>query len=129
MGRAARNVNGTVILYADKETKSISESVKITKERREIQRKYNEKFGIEPQTTKRELVDMSDPMGEGSGKKKGRRKRGGEKIDISSPKDLRATITRLRKEMREAADAMEFERAAELRDKARELEQLELTMA
>ena len=127
MGRAARNANGTVILYADKKTKSITEAVRITEERREIQKKYNQKHGITPTTTRRELVDMSDPMGSSASKKK-RGKRDQPKIEIKSPKDLRASVKRLRKEMREAADAMEFERAAELRDQARELEKLELTM-
>ena len=70
---------------------------------------------------------MSDPMGSSASKKK-RGKRDRPKIEIKSPKDLRASVKRLRKEMREAADAMEFERAAELRDQARELEKLELTM-
>ena len=127
MGRAARNQNGTVILYADRITKSIAEATKITTDRRKVQEEYNAKHGIVPTSTKRELVQLNNQTGEGSTKKSRRQRGAPTQIDIQNPKELRQAIAKLRAEMKEAAKNMEFERAAELRDRARELENIELT--
>jgi len=128
IGRAARNLHGKVILYADKETDSIREAVSTTRLRREVQHKYNETHGIVPKSTSRSILDVqpAEPM-----PKKGQRSAQLAAVDMKKIDDLdslRAAIDKLRAEMRQAAADLEFERAAALRDKARELEQLELQM-
>jgi excinuclease ABC subunit B len=127
IGRASRNQNGRVILYADKQTDSIVTAVTTTQRRRELQAKFNAEHGIVPRSVKRGIVDiqLAQPM-----PKKGQRSMmGGMDLgEIDGLDSLRAAIGKLRLEMRSAAEALEFERAAQLRDKARELEQLELQM-
>jgi excinuclease ABC subunit B len=128
IGRAARNIEGKVLLYADKETDSIREAVGETRRRRTVQEAFNKENGIVPKTTSRKILDVqpAEPI-----PKKGARAvqiAAVEMQKIDGLDTLRATIDKLRKEMREAAADLEFERAAALRDKARELEQLELQM-
>jgi excinuclease ABC subunit B len=128
IGRAARNLNGKVLLYADKETDSIRDAVGETRRRRVVQQKYNEEHGIVPRSTSRSILDVqpAEPM-----PKKGQRSVQLAAVDLKKIDDLdslRATIEKLRTEMKQAAADLEFERAAALRDKARELEQLELQM-
>jgi len=128
IGRAARNLHGKVILYADKETDSIREAVGTTRQRREVQAAFNAQHGIVPRSTSRSILDVqpAEPM-----PKKGQRSVQLAAVDMKKIDDLdslRATIEKLRAEMRQAAADLEFERAAALRDKARELEQLELQM-
>jgi excinuclease ABC subunit B len=128
IGRAARNLHGKVILYADKETASIREAVGTTLRRREVQAAYNAEHGIVPRSTSRSILDVqpAEPL-----PKKGQRSAQLAAVDLKKIDDLdslRAAIDKLRTEMREAAADLEFERAAALRDKARELEQLELQM-
>jgi excinuclease ABC subunit B len=128
IGRAARNVNGKVLLYADKETASIRDAVGVTRRRRELQEKYNAEHGIVPKNATRKIMDVqiAEPM-----PKRGARSAQLAGIDlkkIDSLDTVRAAIDKLRKEMKQAAADLEFERAAALRDKARELEQLELQM-
>lgn len=107
IGRAARNINGQVIMYVDEMTDSVKNATAITSKRRKIQIKYNEKHGIVPKTTKRALKD----------------KKVGEDLDIEGtdiskiPKDeLRLLISDLENDMKEAAAKLDFERAASLRD-------------
>lgn len=107
IGRAARNINGQVIMYVDEMTDSVKNATAITSKRRKIQIKYNEKHGIVPKTTKRALKDkkvVEDLDIEGT--------------DISKiPKDeLRLLISDLENDMKEAAAKLDFERAASLRD-------------
>jgi excinuclease ABC subunit B len=128
IGRAARNLHGKVLLYADKETASIRDAVDVTRRRRAVQAKFNEQHGIVPKSTSRTILDVqpAEPI-----PKKGQRSvqlAGLELQKIDDLGSLRAAIDKLRKEMRDAAADLEFERAAQLRDKARELEQLELQM-
>jgi excinuclease ABC subunit B len=128
IGRAARNVEGKVILYADKETDSIHDAVSETRRRRTVQHQFNTEHGIVPKSASRTILDIqpAEPI-----PKKGQRSMQGMAIElqkIDSLDGLRAAIDTLRKEMRQAASDLEFERAAQLRDKARELEQLELQM-
>jgi excinuclease ABC subunit B len=128
IGRAARNLHGKVILYADKETASIREAVGETLRRREVQAAFNAQHGIVPRSTSRSILDVqpAEPM-----PKKGQRSVQLAAVDLKKIDDLdslRATIDKLREEMKQAAADLEFERAAALRDKARELEQLELQM-
>ncbi|MGV8140527.1 MAG: excinuclease ABC subunit UvrB [Methanobrevibacter sp.] len=107
IGRAARNINGQVIMYVDEMTDSVKNATAITSKRRKIQIKYNEKHGIVPKTTKRALKD----------------KKVAENLDIEGtdiskiPKDeLRLLISDLENDMKEAAAKLDFERAASLRD-------------
>lgn len=107
IGRAARNINGQVIMYVDEMTDSVKNATAITSKRRKIQIKYNEKHGIVPKTTKRALKDkkvVEDLDIEGT--------------DISKiPKDeLRLLISDLENDMKESAAKLDFERAASLRD-------------
>jgi excinuclease ABC subunit B len=125
-GRAARNVNGQVILYADKMTGSMDQAILETDRRRRIQEEYNKVHDITPQTVKKSVRNILASIYEAdyftvpavSDFKEG----------YVSPKDIPKMIEKLRKEMKEAAGRLEFERAAELRDKIHELEETELKM-
>jgi excinuclease ABC subunit B len=129
IGRAARNVRGKVLLYADKDTESIRAAVGETKRRREVQAEYNKAHDITPKSASRKIMEMTlaEPM-----PTKGRGRNADMiNLDLSKIDDigsLRSAIEKLRGEMRKAADDLEFERAAALRDKARQLEQLELEL-
>ncbi len=111
IGRAARNKNGEVILYADKITKSITNAVEVTKARRQMQTEYNQQHNITPQTVKKEIKTMIDVVMGGDDK---------EIFDISklanmTPKQVRKLLADLKKQMKHAAKDWEFERAEELR--------------
>jgi excinuclease ABC subunit B len=128
IGRAARNLRGKVLLYADKETESIKLAVGETNRRRAVQRAFNDQHGIVPRSASRAIMEMqiAEPLPQ-----KGRRSAQVGAIDLKKIDDLgslRAAIDKLRGEMKQAAADLEFERAAALRDKARELEQIELQM-
>ena len=123
IGRAARNVNGVAILYADKMTDSLKFAVGETNRRREIQQKYNEDHGIEPATVIRavdsDLVKMSNlDYFEIPGRRS--------EVDLVGNEDIDKAITRLQKEMKDAAKNLDFEKAAEIRDKLRELKELRI---
>jgi excinuclease ABC subunit B len=128
IGRAARNLRGKVLLYADKETDSIKLAVGETNRRRTVQQAFNDEHGIVPRSASRAIMEMqiAEPLPQ-----KGRRSAQVAAIDLRKIDDLgslRSAIDKLRGEMKQAAADLEFERAAALRDKARELEQLELQM-
>jgi excinuclease ABC subunit B len=128
IGRAARNIRGRVLLYADKETDSIRDAVGETRRRRAVQEAFNKEHGITPRSASRAIMDIqvAEPI-----PKKGQKSLQIAAVDLKKIDDLdslRAAIEKLRAEMRQAAADLEFERAAALRDKARELEQLELQM-
>jgi excinuclease ABC subunit B len=118
-GRAARNVSGQVIMYADTITASIQACLDETRRRRNIQDKYNRKNHITPETIKKSVNNIlmsvyeadyvTVPVDSG-----------GKKMEISE-EELPTMIRRLRKEMKQAARDLEFERAAELRDQIKEL--------
>lgn len=122
MGRAARNVNGKVILFADKMTKAMKEAIEETERRRRIQEEFNRKHGITPKTVKRE-IESSIIEDAGLSALFRLKKKGVEKVP-KSEEELLAEIDRLTKEMKEAAKNWEFERAAELRDRIKELRKL-----
>ncbi|WP_373598870.1 excinuclease ABC subunit UvrB [Paraclostridium bifermentans] len=117
IGRAARNANGRVIMYADKITRSMQSAIEETKRRREIQTHYNEEHGIIPQTIKKgirnaieatKVADEEAIYGE---------------INENDIDSIRESIDNLQAEMMMAAENLQFERAAELRDKIKELEE------
>jgi len=126
IGRAARNVNGVAILYADVMTDSLKNAVGETNRRREIQRQYNEEHGIEPATIIKavdsDLVKMANLDYVDFGAALKTKVRG----DLAEGEDLDKAIARLTKEMKEAAKNLDFERAAELRDKLRELKEVRI---
>jgi len=123
IGRAARNVNGTVILYADAVTDSMKRAIGETDRRRRLQAAFNKKHGITPQTIVKSLgsrlVEVYDadyvtvPVV-------------AEQAEKYIPEEIPKFVQRLKKEMKRAADNLEFEKAAELRDRIRELEEREL---
>ncbi len=118
IGRAARNVNGRVILYADHMTNSLEKAIGETNRRRATQHAYNQKHGITPQTIKKRIADIMGDI------QKARQKAVSTIVDIEShTKDLSALIIEKREEMHDAADRLDFETAALLRDEVRILEE------
>ncbi len=125
-GRAARNVNGHVILYADSITQSMAKAIQETQRRRKLQEEYNRKHGITPQTVKKQIQDILTtveeqdyftvpteiPLG---------------KQDVA-PGEIPGMIEKLRKEMKKAAEALDFETAAEKRDRIKELESVAMAV-
>ncbi|MGH3087359.1 MAG: excinuclease ABC subunit UvrB [Rubrobacteraceae bacterium] len=119
IGRAARNVKGRVIMYADKETDAMKVAIGETARRREIQRAYNERNDITPRTIKKGVSDILIAA-EAKGLYKTRRK--SEREAPRDPDELRNLIADLEAEMLEAAEDLKFEYAAKLRDEIKDLE-------
>jgi len=119
IGRAARNANGKVIMYADTITPSMARAIEETNRRRRIQMEYNRRHGIIPQTVVKPIRDVIDTMVAEERAAYGVPK-GGQKRKLGK-REIRALIKKLEKEMKEAARRLEFERAAELRDALLEL--------
>ncbi|QTC40220.1 excinuclease ABC subunit UvrB [Bacillus sp. V3] len=119
IGRAARNSNGKVIMYADKMTDSMQKAIDETKRRREIQIEYNEKHGITPTTIQKEIRDVirATHAAEEAGVYEGKET----KVSNMSKPERQKLIASLEVEMKEAAKALDFERAAQLRDTILEL--------
>ncbi len=118
IGRAARNVDGKVILYADKETKSIKKAIAETERRRKIQLAYNKKHKIDAKSVKKEISDILESVYEKDYVKISE----GSNIGGNLKKHLKS----LDKKMKEAASNLEFEEAAKIRDEIRKLESTEL---
>ena len=124
-GRAARNVHGHVILYADTVTASMRAAIDETERRRAKQTAYNTEHGITPRSTRKSLESPLDALyvdtsSSSRGKGKGRASRQDDAVPLTA-EDTAALVQRLEKEMREAARELEFERAAALRDRIRAL--------
>lgn len=117
IGRAARNENGRVILYADKITKSIAAALQETNRRRQKQIEFNQEHNIKPKGIQKAIPDLIQDFNDlvGSNEKK---------KSLNIEKDLPQSIEEIKKQMKIAADALEFEKAAALRDKLKKLEQL-----
>jgi excinuclease ABC subunit B len=120
IGRAARNVDGTVLMYADKQTEAMRRALDETDRRRAIQLAYNEEHGITPETIVKGISDIGEfLMGESKvPKKRGRRRE--KRVDMT-PAEMESTIVELEEEMLAAAEELRFEYAAKLRDELREL--------
>ncbi len=118
IGRAARNANGKVILYAANETRSIRAAVAETNRRRAIQIKYNEENGITPVTVRKDIRDLIS-IGETRDKQEGDKRR--RRSAAMTPAEREAKIAEMTKEMKEAASKLDFERAAYLRDRIKEI--------
>ena len=126
IGRAARNANGKVILYADHVTESMRAAIDETERRRAIQTAYNEAHGIVPQTVTKKIADLIQisVSDENRNKraKKNERRNGTQLPNEKSAASPAEEIERLREEMKQCAKELRFEEAAFLRDKIRELE-------
>ena len=131
IGRAARNVNGMAILYADRITDSMQRAMNITRERRQKQHAYNEEHGITPTTISKQVTDILEASYEhrpGQTYDTAIRKVADERAEYQSmkPDKLLKEIDRLEKQMYEHARNLEFEEAAMLRDRLEEIKQLTL---
>lgn len=129
IGRAARNVHGRVVMYADTITDSMRRAVDETNRRRRIQMEYNEKHGITPETVQkavRDIVQQTRAAEEQARYDAAAEKRA--EVMSMSPEELARRIQELEAEMFAAAEELLFERAAELRDEVKELRELLLTM-
>jgi len=125
MGRASRNVHGKAILYADKVTESMRRALSETKRRRELQQEYNRQNGITPETIVKSIGDILGSVYEQDypaipavAAEDG--------VDLVTAEELRREIKKLDKAMKQASQRLEFEKAAEIRDRIRELRQIEL---
>lgn len=118
IGRAARNADGRVLMYADSITESMDKAIKETERRRSIQIAYNEKHGITPQTIRKKVRDVIEATKVAESKSE--YLADAAKVKMSK-RDREAMIRRLEAEMKEAAKNLQFERAAELRDAIMEL--------
>ena len=131
IGRAARNINGRVLMYADKQTEAIKEALDETNRRRAVQLAYNEEHGIVPTTILKGVSDIGALLQLDSPHVPSRRRRGASKVEGMSREELEKLVVTLEEEMYVAADELRFEYAAKLRDeiKALRLELLALTAA
>ena len=121
IGRAARNVNGAVLMYADRVTDSMRKAIDETSRRRAVQQEYNQRHGITPQTIQKAIAEplaavceadyLTVPLVRETPEEEG-----------LGPAEVAERVAALRREMREAAKRLEFERAAEIRDRIRALE-------
>lgn len=127
IGRAARNAEGRVILYADRITDSMKRALDETARRREKQQKFNAEHGIVPQTIKRDVADILQELCEKEGVDK--LSQGKEKDLLVSEKKLKDTIAKLTRQMRKAAEDLEFEQAAKIRDEIKRLENSALSLS
>ena len=121
IGRAARNANGRVIMYADVMTESMDKAITETNRRRSIQEAYNEAHGIIPQTIQKKVHDVIQITKAATEKQKFGLEKDPESMNVD---ELNKLIKKLDKEMKQAAMELQFERAAELRDKILDLKKL-----
>ena len=124
IGRAARNSEGHVIMYADSITDSMRAAIDETNRRREIQQKYNEEHGITPQTIKKAVRDLIAISKAASASEEEFRK-DPESMDA---RELEKLAKELTKKMRQAAAELNFEEAAKLRDRMKEVKQMLLEL-
>ena len=121
IGRAARNVNGKVIMYADKLTEAIKGAIDETTRRREIQLRYNEEHGITPESIVKGVSDIAEFLSLESPTVPGRRRRKDRKVEGLTTDELEKLVVTLEEEMYAAAQELRFEYAAKLRDEIKDL--------
>ncbi len=122
IGRAARNVNGKVVMYADKMTEAIKGAIDETTRRREIQLRYNEEHGITPESIVKGVSDIAEFLSlESAPHVPGRRRRGQRQVEGMTNEELDKLVVTLEEEMFAAAEELRFEYAAKLRDEIKDL--------
>ena len=123
IGRAARNVRGRVLMYADKETDAMRKAISETDRRREIQLAYNKEHGITPETVQKGISEISEflAMESRTAPSRRRRVRSGADGEAMSVEQLEKVVVELEEEMLVSADELRFEEAARIRDELREL--------
>ena len=121
IGRAARNLNGTAILYADKMTGSMNRALEETNRRREKQIAHNEEHGIKPESIKKNVADIMEASGPARGKGRRGVAEAETKYASLTPEQMMRKAVKLEKEMLKAAKNLEFEQAARLRDEIKQL--------
>jgi excinuclease ABC subunit B len=121
IGRAARNTNGKVLMYADKLTEAIKGALDETNRRRAKQLAYNEDHGITPESIQKGVSDIAEFLSLESPTVPGRRRRDGRKVEGMSTEELEKLVITLEEEMFTAAEELRFEYAAKLRDEIKEL--------
>ena len=128
IGRAARHINGRVIMYADRITDSMNTAIGETNRRRAKQAKFNQEHGIVPVSIHKAIRDITDSLSAQAqesaravGEEKGKYKAGRAAMDVTSRREIEKVVAELEKQMKEAARNLEFERAAALRDEMYEL--------
>jgi excinuclease ABC subunit B len=131
IGRAARNVRGKVIMYADRETESMRKAIGETGRRRETQQAYNARHGITPRTIEKAIHELTGTaqddfvdVGKAAAKAKGKG-RGASDIPLE---ELPQIISAMRREMFDLSENLEFEKAAQVRDRLKELEEIQLAI-
>jgi len=120
IGRAARNIGGTVVMYADKETAAMRQAIEETDRRREIQLAYNREHGITPETIVKGISDIADFLQQESKVPRSSRRRQPD-VGGMEPEEIERTMVELEEEMLAAADDLRFEYAAKLRDEIKAL--------
>jgi excinuclease ABC subunit B len=129
IGRAARNVNGRVILYADKMTEAIRDALDETNRRRAKQLAYNEEHGITPETIVKGVSDIAEFLSLEQPHVPGRRRRGKREVEGMDRSELEKLVVTLEEEMFAAAEELRFEYAAKLRDEIKQLRRELLALA
>jgi len=124
IGRAARNVNGKVIMYADSVTRSMDEAIRETARRRQMQHEFNEAHGITPKTVKKDIVDLTQALGESDWS--GTAIVDGGANELIDKAEIARLIAQTEKAMKQAAANLEFEGAAKERDRLKILQQMEI---
>jgi excinuclease ABC subunit B len=127
IGRAARNVHGKVIMYADRETVSMKKAIDVTCRRREVQEAYNLQHGITPKTIQKAIQELEGTAQDDrwDASKAVIPKKGKSKV---APDEIPGLIASLKKEMFDWAEKMEFEKAAAIRDRIQQLEEVQLDL-
>jgi excinuclease ABC subunit B len=121
IGRAARNVRGRVLMYADKETEAMRKAISETDRRREIQLAYNREHGITPETVQKGISEISEFLAMESRTTPSKRRRVRADGEVYTPEQLERVIVELEEEMLAAAEDLRFEEAARIRDELKEL--------
>jgi excinuclease ABC subunit B len=121
IGRAARNVNGKVLLYADKLTEAIKGAMEETNRRRQVQLNYNEEHGITPESIQKGVSDIAELLALESPNVPSRRRRGARKVEGMDAEEIEKLVVTLEEEMYAAAEELRFEYAAKLRDEIKDL--------
>jgi len=121
IGRAARHINGEVIMYADKITKSMKYAIDETNKRRKMQNEFNEKFGIQPKSITTSIKDITEKL-----KDKATKDQDETYLNNLTKTEFRQLIKKLEKEMKSYAKGMEFEKAAMVRDQISDLRKIKI---